>query len=230
MQMHVILKGVVGSTAYGLASPDSDIDRAGIFALPTQALLGLGKPRESVVTKNPDSTMHEALKACRLMLGGNPTASEVLWLEKYDEVTELGLGLIRIRTAFLSARRVKEAYLGYATQQFRRLIARASGPAGSDVPHPRAAKHARHMMRLVEQGYQLYTSGHMDIRVEDPQACLDFGERVAHDPRAAGPYMAVAEERFATARTVLPDHPDTDVIEAWLRQLRDHFYDREGGA
>ena len=30
--MHILLQGVVGSTACGLAGPDSDIDRLGVFA------------------------------------------------------------------------------------------------------------------------------------------------------------------------------------------------------
>ena len=75
--MNVLLAGVVGSTAYGLAGPDSDVDRLGMFALPTIELVGLGKPQLSRVAKNPDSTWHEAGKAVGLFLAGNPTATEL---------------------------------------------------------------------------------------------------------------------------------------------------------
>lgn len=33
----MLLAGIVGSTAYGLAGPDSDVDRLGVFAVPTRA-------------------------------------------------------------------------------------------------------------------------------------------------------------------------------------------------
>ena len=76
----VLLSGVVGSTAYGLDTPDSDTDRLGIFAAPTVAFHGLHKPQESHVTTSPDATFHEAAKWVRLALGGNPTVTELVWL------------------------------------------------------------------------------------------------------------------------------------------------------
>ena len=33
--MTILLQGIVGSTAYGLAGPDSDVDRLGVYAAPT---------------------------------------------------------------------------------------------------------------------------------------------------------------------------------------------------
>lgn len=42
----VLLSGVVGSTAYGLAGPHSDVDRLGVFAVATAALHGLHPPAE----------------------------------------------------------------------------------------------------------------------------------------------------------------------------------------
>ena len=41
--MHILLQGVVGSTAYGLSGPDSDVDRAGVFAHPTALLFEIGR-------------------------------------------------------------------------------------------------------------------------------------------------------------------------------------------
>ncbi len=224
--MHILLQGVVGSTAYGLAGPDSDIDRLGVFAWDTYRHFGLTPPPESHVTTRPDSTLHEAAKAAKLILAGNPTAAEILWLESYEIRTPLGAEMIAIRDAFLCAKRTKDAYLGYATQQFRKLLARADGSFSSDIPPRRAAKHARHLMRLVDQGYELYTSGHLPVRLPDPQRYLDFGEAVAADPQVAVPFMAAAEERFARARTVLPDEPRVGVVQPGARRL---LHRAEGG-
>ncbi|NUP50064.1 MAG: nucleotidyltransferase [Catenulispora sp.] len=217
----VLLAGVVGSTAYGLAGPGSDVDRLGMFALPTLSLLGLHTPRESQVSTQPDVTLHEAAKLARLALGGNPTASELLWLpdDLYEVRTPLGDEAVALRTAFLSAPRVHDAYLGYATQQFRKLLSR--DPATADA---KVAKHARHLMRLIEQGYELYTTGHVTIRLADPERFRAFGERVAADPETTRPFMAAAEERFAAARTVLPDEPDTAAVEDWLLRVRRTFW------
>lgn len=226
--MRILLAGVVGSTAYGLAGPDSDIDRLGIFVWPTADLFGLNQPSESIVTTKPDVTYHEAKKACRLILGGNPTAAELLWLESWEIKTPLGDELVGIRSAFLSAKRTRDAYLGYATQQFRKLLSRDGKTFGSDIPQRRTAKHARHLMRLCDQGYELYTTGRLRIRLEDPQRYLDFGEQVAANPQSVIPFMAAAEQRFDAARTVLPDEPQAGVVEGWLKRVRRAYYEPGG--
>jgi predicted nucleotidyltransferase len=226
--MRILLAGVVGSTAYGLAGPDSDIDRLGIFVWPTATMFGLTPPRESIVTTKPDVTYHEAAKAAKLILGGNPTAAELLWLETWEVKTPLGDELVGIRGAFLSAKRTRDAYLGYAAQQFRKLLSRDGKSFGPDIPERRTAKHARHLMRLCDQGYELYTTGRLRIRLEDPQRYLDFGEQVAADPQVVVAFMAAAEQRFADAKTVLADEPQVGVVEGWLNRVRRAYY-AEGG-
>lgn len=158
------------------------------------------------------------------MLACNPTAMEILWLDAHEIKTALGDELVGLRAAFLSARRVREAYLGYATQQFRRLLTRGDGSFNADIPARRTSKHARHLMRLIDQGYGLYTTGALRIRVQDPQRYHDFGDRVAADPPAALPVITEARHRFEQARTVLPDAPDEGAVAAWLRRVRAEHY------
>lgn len=226
--MRILLAGIVGSTAYGLNGPDSDVDRLGVFTWPTVQFLGLTAPNDSIVTTKPDVTYHEAAKAARLMLACNPTVTELLWLESYEiKAHQLGDELIALRSAFLSAKRVRDAYLGYATQQFRKLLARGDGSFNSDIPARRASKHARHLKRLVDQGYELYTTGRLTIRLLNPQSYFDFGEQVAADPQAAVPFMATAEEAFNRARTALPDNPQSGAVESWVRRVRRAHYEPE---
>jgi hypothetical protein len=45
-----ILQGIVGSTAYGLATPTSDIDRMGVFVAPTKEIVGFHPPKGTIVT------------------------------------------------------------------------------------------------------------------------------------------------------------------------------------
>ncbi|MET7651386.1 nucleotidyltransferase domain-containing protein [Streptomyces sp. NPDC005486] len=222
---NILLSGIVGSTAYGLAHEGSDVDRLGMFAAPTEELHGLHQPKESHVSTAPDRTLHEAAKWCRLALGGNPTVMELVWLpdELYEVRTPLGDELIGLRETLLSARRVRDAYLGYAAQQFRKLQNRSEGPLGADTPK-RTAKHARHLKRLCTQGYELYATGRLSIRVDDPESYHAFGEQVAAEPEAALPLLRRFEEAFARTRSVLPEHPEEAAADAWLRRVRRRFY------
>ena len=213
--MNVLLAGTVGSTAYGLSGPGSDVDRLGLFAAPTAAFHGLHGPKESIVTTEPDLTLHEAGKWCRLALNGNPTVMELVWLpdELYDTRTDLGSALIGIRGAFLSRPGVRNSYLGYASQQLRKIANGASDR--------RTAKHARHLARLIFQGTRLYGQGELVVRLDDPQWFLDFGEEVAGgDHERARELLARAEDDFDRISSPLPDRPDEAVVDDWLRSVR----------
>jgi hypothetical protein len=214
----VLLAGIVGSTAHGLAGPESDVDRLGVFAVPTLSLLGLDAPALSRVTVHPDVTMHEAGKAARLLLSANPTLTELLWLpaDLYEQRTELGAELIEIRSAFLSATRVRDAYLGYASQQFRKLLGRSDSR--------RTAKHARHLKRLLDQGFALFATGTFTVRLADPDSYLSFGEQAAADPDSARPMLARAQVRFDRTRSALPAEPDRDRVQDWLLRVRNTFW------
>lgn len=225
---NALLSGIVGSTAYGLAGPGSDIDTIGVFAAPTAQFHGLNKPQETIdnADNKPDFTYHEAGKFCRLALAGNPTIMELLWLppDLYEVRTNLGYELIGIRMAFLSAKRTRDAYLGYATSQVERLERRGDGSFSADT-RKRTAKHARHLYRLCQQGYQLYTTGTLTVRLRNPQAFIDFGDRVAAaDVGAARDLIAGFERAFDQADTVLPDQPDKRVVEDWLLRVRAHYW------
>lgn len=219
--MNVLLSGTVGSTAYGLAHAGSDIDRLGVFAAPTEAFHGLHPPAESRVTTDPDTTLHEAAKWCRLALGGNPSVTELVWLpdELYEVRTPLGDELIALRASLLCADRVRDAFLGYAAQQLNRL--RARGPAAHR--DPRAAKHARHLLRLLEQGEELHRTGRLTVRLRDPERVREEGQRIAADPERAAEAIARAREAFDRPG-VLPDAPDTAAVEAWLLRVRAAYY------
>jgi predicted nucleotidyltransferase len=219
-----LLSGVVGSTAYGLAGPNSDVDRLGIYAAPTIQFHGLHPPgpkTSTIVQHDPDVTMHEAGKFAGLCLNGNPTLIELLWLEDYEVASDLGEELISIRDSFLSARGVRDSYYGYAVAQFKRL--EETGEFKSKQ-RARSAKHARHMLRLLDQGWELYTTGKLTIQLENPQWYIETGDMIAANTELALPILAGKKEQFETARSVLPEHPDEATVERWLQRVRARFY------
>jgi len=154
----VVLEGVVGSQAYGLAREDSDEDRIGIFLAPSEEFLGAAY--------------------CR------------------------------------------NAYLGYATSQFGKLKDRGDGSFSSDL-RTRTAKHARHLARLLVSGYGLWSTGYLQVRLENPQWFHEFGDRVADgDLDVAQELLTRYEGLFAETPTVLPAEPDRAMIDAWLKSTR----------
>lgn len=222
--MNILLRGTVGSTAYGLANEDSDVDRLGIFVTFTNDLLRLNPPRETLTTIKPDITFHEVGKFVKLALNVNPTVTELMWLDSYDCTTEFGEQLIKLRKSFLSKNRVRNAYLGYATQQFSRLKNREDGSFSSDT-RKRTAKHARHLGRLLHQGLGLYSTGNLKVKLENPEWYFEFGDSVAQgNTDIARKLLTATEIKFDETKTPLPDHPDEILVERWLLDVRKYFY------
>lgn len=151
---------------------------------------------------------------------------ELVWLDQYEATSPLGEELIGIRASLLSAKRVRDAYCGYATQQFRKLEARGDGSFSADT-RKRTEKHSRHLWRLLYQGSVLHQTGRLIVCLPPNRAtaCRAFGERVA------GGDLALAELAFRDAEQifdgpgVLPDRPDEAAALAWLLKVRHTYYE-----
>lgn len=224
-----LLAAVVGSTAYGLATATSDVDTLMMAVAPTKVFHGVHPPTErelTYVATEPDLTVHEAGKFIRLCLSANPTVTELLWMPEgaYTTYSILGDKLIHNRECLLSQRKVLDAYFGYAWAQFDRLSRMGTF---ANVPKDRIAKHARHIMRLVIQGEQLYSWGGMDIRVENPDQLHEFGALVASDQetgiRHARQFIETSRSRLDDVRSPLPVEPMLPVAEEWLQEVRRCF-------
>lgn len=228
MDRHMILGGVVGSTAYGLATATSDEDHLGVFIAPRADVLGLrghAATTESIVRHDPeDVAVHEIGKFLAQCLKGNPTVMELLWLDAYEVCTPEGEALIGLRTAVLSEAAVRDAFGGYATQQARRLLNRhEAGKEGfsADVAK-RTSKHGRHCMRLLIMGRELVETGEL---VLDMSARRDMlfaaGDLAVRDPEA---FCALFESELAALDAVtgvLPEQPDIARVQATLVALRE---------
>lgn len=222
-EANVLLQGVVGSHAYGLNNEDSDIDRLGVYAAATREFHGLHPPMDraaTLVRSGPDITMHEALKFAKLCLGGNPTVTELLWLDEYEVKTDLGNDLLSIRTAFLSRKRVADAYIGYAMSQFKRLT--DTGQFQSKQ-RARAEKHSRHMLRLFDQGLELYRTGTLTLKVTNPEWYRETGAQIAANPDLALPFLVKAKEDFENSKSPLPERPDDELVQSWVLRVRTQF-------
>lgn len=219
----IILEGIVGSTAYGLAGPDSDEDRLAVHVDPVRDVLSLGWKPGTRHTTNPDFTSHEVAKFCDLALACNPTILELLWLpdDLYVARSPLGDQLIELREAFLSKKAAK-TYGGYARQQAHRLVQRG-GTFDPDLTK-RTAKHARHCWRLILAAEHLATKGCPLIELSSEQAktCITAGLSAETNPewflRETELILVKVDDVFAGSD--LPDKPDRDLVNDWLVRLR----------
>jgi predicted nucleotidyltransferase len=215
----VILSGVVGSVAYGLAREGSDVDRLGVFAAPATAVAGLDwtTSRDTTVRQAPDVTLHEARKFLTLALGCNPTVLELLWLPDalYETRTAAGEVLLDLRAALLSERRVRAAYGGYARAQAAKLASR--GDSFSSDTRGRTVKHARHLLRLLRQGRELLVTGRLTVAVPDPETYWAF------DTMTPAQMIAMyrhEHDLLEGAGSVLPVAPDRARVAAGLDEIR----------
>jgi uncharacterized protein len=214
----VVLSGIVGSQAYGLANQDSDVDRAGVFVAPTLDVAGLFPPDETFTQTDPDYTYHEVGKFIRLALNANPTVLEMLFLERYEVLKDAGAQLVSAREVFLSKDRVFKAFGGYAMAQIKRLQRRGDGSFSSDT-RKRREKHARHTFRLLLQGRELLEFGTLTVRIANPDWLFEVGALGDEELAAAFNTQNVLFEQ-AYQESTLRAVPDLQEARALLRDIR----------
>ncbi len=219
----IILEGVTGSTAYGLATENSDIDIKGVYLLPTKTVLSIGFDPQKTTKDHvdPDWVYHEVGKFMKLVINGNPTVTELLYLDEYTILTPVGQLLIDNRDAFLSTKAVTNAYSGYAFSQAQRLNNRtAQGMDGYDSAlKNRFAKHTRHCLRLLMQARQLLETGTLDVKVtqEQREYLFAMGEKTADE--VVDEFMRQDTE-MKNVVSILPDEPDYERLNDLLFKIR----------
>lgn len=111
-----------GSHAYGLATPESDVDLRGVAVPPREYLLGFAQRFEQAECKDPDLVVFELRKFLQLCADNNPNALEVLFTDPSDHlgVTSVGEELLGAREHLLS-KRVRHTFSGFAMAQLERI-------------------------------------------------------------------------------------------------------------
>ena len=232
-----LLLVVSGSRAYGTHTAESDTDIKGVFVAEQHEIDGIYPltdrdqtfVRTAEFVTRPDGalvetdwSLHEISKFCRLAASCNPTILETLWTDAEDviSVNAYGNELIQLRTDFLSASGVRNAYLGYATSQLRRMT-----QAHTDVSDPRRAKHAKQLRRLLMAGYQLWSTGDMRVKVDDPEDFHMFGERCRADATNALIESVITDYTilFDETPTALPNEPDLSRAHDLVKRVRNAY-------
>lgn len=208
-----ILVGIGGSQAYGLATPQSDTDYRGCFVAPTRALFGLEQPTETIDQHEPDVALHEVRKLIKLALSANPTVLELFFYDTYVAKTYEGELLLANRHLFITSK-IRDTHVGFAVAQLKRIERREK----EGIDDKRVAKHARHLLRLIQQAERALTTGEFSIKVADRDEIFAFGE-LSNEEMLKQANVAV--DRLKGVPSVLPDKPHIEAINALLIHIRE---------
>lgn len=211
----VILRVVIGSRAYGLDQDGSDTDRRGVFLPPAELHWSLWGAPEQIDDEPAQTTCWELQKLLVMGLKANPNVLECLWSPLVESATPLGRELLAMRSCFLS-RLVFQTYSGYVASQFRKIEAdwRQHGAP--------KWKHVMHLLRLLQSGVGVLRTGEVPVRVgaeRDRLLAVRRGE-VAWPEVEAWRHALHAEFAAAAATTLLPERPDYEAADAFLRRAR----------
>lgn len=177
-----LLAGMTGSLAYGTHNPDSDTDLTTVTTWSARDLSGLATVTHDTVSRtngSVDQTWVDVARFLRLVLVGKPAYVEVLFAAHAGEGAEPpGLAILDCRDMLVTAPGVENGYTRQIDGLLHRLTAGSGRDSVSSGGH-QAAKCARTVHRLGQHLEQLWLTGELSLRLDDPDANVAFGRRVA---------------------------------------------------
>ena len=116
----IIFEGIVGSQAYGISTPTSDVDLKGVFIQPLDDVLSFGYV-EQVSDETNDTTFYELKRFIELLKTNNPTILELLNLPEDCIIQKKPIfdRILEHREQFIT-KMCKNSFGGYAVQQIKK--------------------------------------------------------------------------------------------------------------
>jgi uncharacterized protein len=209
-----------GSKSYGIDVEGSDDDYVGVFVPRLRDLVSMGGlERDTYAANDPDYTVHEIGKFCRLALKGNPAILETLWNPDVIACDSWGRALVGLRSKMLH-RGSLDVYVEYAESQMKRMVKGKGLHAKGGTYN---GKYGAHLVRLIYAGIGLAASKEVCVRVPPALAgkLLEIrkGEHSMKDVLEIARPMLEDLKRLATTNA-LPDRPDVDAVDALVREAR----------
>lgn len=120
---NLIVRHLGGSHAYGMSTPQSDVDYRGIFFAPEQSVRTPFFPIKEVSDSTEEDTKyHELTHFMKLVTDCNPNIIETLWVdEKVIEVTSPAYEHLRAHRSELLSKKAAFTFTGYAFAQLKRI-------------------------------------------------------------------------------------------------------------
>lgn len=215
----IILKALVGSRLYGLATEESDWDYRYVQVSPLRTVLSPFYQGKIKVTSNAteDNTTWEFRDFLRLAIKGNPSVYEALFstiIEKpvyFPPVETLLAG----RPKLLSKKAIVDAHLGYSGSQLHKMGELSE--KGGYSNNPRMRKAAMAYFRVLDQGTQLLRNRSVDpiVRGSLRDWLLELRDNgLPQDHDIFDRELVRAKEAFVTIADTIKDFvPDLEFVE-----------------
>lgn len=218
----VHLAGIVGSHAYGTASPDSDLDVMAVFTGDSSDYIGLSRGQGSIQKETEffDNNYLEIRKFFTLALKANPNVLPLFYLrypQDYLKVNSFGQMILEARE-HLATKRVYTTFCGYARGQINRMDT-STEKLGAKRKELRKkfgydTKFAYHTIRLLKTAHKFLLTGEMEIYRHDASELLSIRNGALKKReflRYANSLFADLEE--AVKKSPLPDEPNYKAVD-----------------
>jgi hypothetical protein len=222
-----------GSHAYGLATPDSDVDIRGIAIAPLSYHFGFMEKFEQSEVKggNADLLIQDLRKFIKLASDGNPSVLEVLFTDPADHLLmhPLAKKLIECRDWFLS-QKILHTFTGYAMSHVKYMERRANGDTAiPEVNAKRRAlyeqfgydtKDAAHVVRLMRMCKEILLGQGVQVRRPDAAELLDIKNGAwSLQEVISWAYEMDKELHILRENSKLPPSPDRKLINELCVEL-----------
>lgn len=166
-QFNTILSGIVGSHAYGLATPESDTDVMSVFLGDEDTYLGVdytGKLTKEIKAESYEETAYELRKYAMMCCNSNPNALPLLFLKQYRVITPAGQSLLNIKDLFIT-KDIIRTFGAFSLSEIKRsLNTEVTGEMGAKrkaliEKYGYNTKSALHAMRMATMCYEVATAG-----------------------------------------------------------------------
>jgi uncharacterized protein len=239
-KMTTILKGTVGSHAFGTATPDSDKDIMEVFVANYSHYMGIHKETTSYQTikDGSDTTQYELQTFLKLCLDGNPNVLPMLWIAKCTATpaSYFAEKLCIDRDCFLSRKCITK-FLGYGYSQLEKIDKGTTGKMGKQRKNLYEqlgfdTKAASHSLRLARVARELSLFGQMIVNRQgldaDELLAIRAGEvKLPELKRMIESTLANAKEHIATSP--LPQEPYYERINYVCIDLLDTIFGNNQG-
>lgn len=235
--MTIILKTVVGSTAFGTSTESSDNDLMGIFTESPDELFSPREPRKTIVNRTKpegvrsgpddvDEVIYTLRHYLKLALKGNPHVMTPLFVDRefVVEETQPGTELRRSLPPMIASKDAYRAFAGYMHNQARRFEASLDGEKLGHMPsRPELVskfgydtKYAAHILRLGWMGAEFLKTGRITLPMEG-EAREDVMRCRFGDYSVEGVLLRITEAQdrvdLAYDESPLPNKPDIRGVE-----------------
>lgn len=170
--MKMLVKALGGSTAYGLNTPESDLDYRGVFInTDSSKILGLERMDHIQKQETDDIVYYEIRKFFELLRNGNTGALEILFSDNLLETSDIFEEIQTNKLKFVDTDKMFRCLLGYMQGERRLANGERTGQLGSKRKahldkYGFSPKNFTQLFRLASCGKALFEKGYFPVNMK----------------------------------------------------------------